>query len=233
MMDHSIENRVCLLDGCEVDITHRTARAKYCSQAHWQKVNRATPEGKAARKAYQKAYNATPAGKEKAKEKAKARAKTREFDTCQLDGCENSLEHKKSYAKHCCEAHKDKARHASPAGKAAEKAYRSTPEWKADRKVRKQQRRSQKAALPATFSAEDWRRCLEYWDHKCVYCGAEGALHQEHFIPLTKGGPYTPDNIVPACQHCNFSKHASDPGDWCTPEQFEMVTEYFKEIDFR
>jgi len=39
-------------------------------------------------------------------------------------------------------------------------------------------------------------------------------LHQDHYIPVTKNGGYTPDNILPACQSCNLSKWNSDPHDW-------------------
>jgi 5-methylcytosine-specific restriction endonuclease McrA len=39
-------------------------------------------------------------------------------------------------------------------------------------------------------------------------------LHQEHHIPVAKGGGYTPNNILPACQSCNLSKGSRDPVEW-------------------
>ena len=76
-----------------------------------------------------------------------------------------------------------------------------------------QRRRAHKRNLLATFTASDWTRCLEYWRHSCAYCGRpKGLWHtlaQDHWIPLAKGGTYTPDNILPACHGvdgCNNSK---------------------------
>jgi hypothetical protein len=84
-----------------------------------------------------------------------------------------------------------------------------------------QTRRARKSSLPATFTLKDWQRCLDYWNNSCAYCGRpRGLWHtmaQDHFIPLSRGGPYTPENIVPACsgiEGCNNSKNASDPHKW-------------------
>ena len=95
--------------------------------------------------------------------------------------------------------------------------------------VADQKRLAQKAAIPATFTLEDWDRCLEYFGG-CAYCGATDDLHQDHFIPFSKDGPYTPDNIVPACSRCNHSKNDSDPEDWCTPEQYDRVMYYLTSL---
>lgn len=52
-------------------------------------------------------------------------------------------------------------------------------------------------------------------DRKCEYCGASGIpLANDHIIPLVKGGPDVPDNIVLACQHCNSSKGDHDIFEW-------------------
>ncbi len=69
-------------------------------------------------------------------------------------------------------------------------------------------RRSRMADLPYTFTKQDWVAVLEFFDYACAYCGAEEhSLHREHLIPVAKGGPYTPGNIVPACKLCNSRKH--------------------------
>jgi 5-methylcytosine-specific restriction endonuclease McrA len=41
----------------------------------------------------------------------------------------------------------------------------------------------------------------------CVYCGAP-ASSIDHVRPLAAGGDETEDNLVPACDGCNRSKHA-------------------------
>ena len=66
--------------------------------------------------------------------------------------------------------------------------------------IRKRRREFRKRSLPATLTQVDWQAALEYFEWSCVYCGATGDLHQDHFIPLSKGGGYTIDNIVPSCK---------------------------------
>lgn len=41
----------------------------------------------------------------------------------------------------------------------------------------------------------------------CSYCGAPGPSHIDHIVPVSKGGPNTPDNLTAACVSCNSSKH--------------------------
>jgi hypothetical protein len=48
----------------------------------------------------------------------------------------------------------------------------------------------------------------------CAYCGAEGVLHWEHIIPVSRGGPDNIDNMVRACVPCNLTKGARDPYQW-------------------
>jgi hypothetical protein len=48
----------------------------------------------------------------------------------------------------------------------------------------------------------------------CFYCGSKGDLTNDHLIPLCKGGPDNPINIVPACKHCNSSKLDKDIFEW-------------------
>jgi 5-methylcytosine-specific restriction endonuclease McrA len=75
-------------------------------------------------------------------------------------------------------------------------------------------RRSSEANLPATFTEADWADVLDLFGHKCAYCGKDGKLHQDHFVPVTRGGGYELGNIVPACHSCNSRKNAKDPLAW-------------------
>lgn len=60
-----------------------------------------------------------------------------------------------------------------------------------------------------------WRRILDRFGYRCAYCGVtEVPLQQDHRIAFSKGGPTTEDNIVPACQPCNYQKGAADPAEW-------------------
>jgi len=94
-------------------------------------------------------------------------------------------------------------------------------------RARRHKREAQKRNLPATFTALDWKHAKRFFAINgvecCAYCGRPiGLWHtlaQDHFIPLSKGGAYTADNIIPACHGfdgCNNSKSNRDPVDWLT-----------------
>ena len=43
--------------------------------------------------------------------------------------------------------------------------------------------------------------------NQCRYCGDRyGPFHLDHVVPVSKGGPTTPENLVVACQQCNYLK---------------------------
>ena len=50
------------------------------------------------------------------------------------------------------------------------------------------------------------REVLRRDGHTCQYCGSTKDLTLDHVIPRSKGGPHTWDNVVAACQPCNYSK---------------------------
>lgn len=58
------------------------------------------------------------------------------------------------------------------------------------------------------LTAAQWqeRKC-EYSNH-CAYClkPITGSIAQEHMTPLSRGGPNTLSNVVPACVSCNSKK---------------------------
>jgi 5-methylcytosine-specific restriction endonuclease McrA len=85
--------------------------------------------------------------------------------------------------------------------------YRSHPEKEAAKDAK---RRARKAASPVNdFTAAQWLEIQAAYNHRCAYCGkrAKGHLTQDHLTPLSKGGPNTASNIVPACKSCNSRKH--------------------------
>lgn len=55
--------------------------------------------------------------------------------------------------------------------------------------------------------------------NKCAYCGSTEALHWEHIIPRSRGGPDIIDNQVQACQKCNLSKSDKDLFEWVGKEK--------------
>lgn len=78
--------------------------------------------------------------------------------------------------------------------------------------------RARKGKLNACFTPEQWGETKDFFQNQCAYCGKQRDLTQEHFIPVTKGGCYTINNIIPACQPCNSSKQNKDFESWY-PEQ--------------
>ena len=49
----------------------------------------------------------------------------------------------------------------------------------------------------------------------CAYCGMAGVAMQRDCVqPISRGGRYTLDNIVPACGPCNASKCNSEATSW-------------------
>lgn len=80
-------------------------------------------------------------------------------------------------------------------------------------------RRALKALLPYTLTVEDNRRANEYFGGVCPCCGNQtqslfAPMHLDHWVPLSKGGGTTPDNMVPLCSRCNLSKSNIMPHEW-------------------
>ena len=93
-------------------------------------------------------------------------------------------------------------------------------------------RRQRIAKLPYDFDQSDWIRAKEYFGCKCAYCGKQGALTKEHVVPVSKGGGFTADNIIPACQRCNYSKNNRDLEEWYTNQDCYQEERYIKVIEF-
>jgi hypothetical protein len=83
--------------------------------------------------------------------------------------------------------------------------------------------------LKNTLTVEEWECSLEYFNNSCAYCGMTEeenyknfgkALEQDHFIPLSKNGEYTKENIIPACRSCNASKCDNDFLEWYIEQGF-------------
>lgn len=85
--------------------------------------------------------------------------------------------------------------------------------------------RSRKNELPQTLTVEEWGICLNHFNDSCAYCGKhqselEHKIEQDHFIPVTKRGGYTVDNMIPACRSCNASKLNNDFETWYQSQPF-------------
>lgn len=99
-------------------------------------------------------------------------------------------------------------------------------------------RRVKLKKLKASFTVEEWLNALEFFDYKCAYCRDEHeTLEQDHVVPLSKGGNYTANNIIPACRRCNSSKNAKEMSRWFKQQLFydskneEYIIKYLKMFD--
>jgi len=92
---------------------------------------------------------------------------------------------------------------------------------------------ARKAKLPYTFAIEEWNLCKAYFENKCSYCGSYSEkLHQEHFVPVVKGGGYTKQNILPACQWCNTSKGQKKFFEWYYKQAFYSKEREKRVLDY-
>lgn len=93
-----------------------------------------------------------------------------------------------------------------------------TKKWKLEhreeRNIQWQQRYAKKKELEYTLTKEQWNYIKEYFNNECAYCGRKKKLTQDHFVPLTKAGEYSHNNIVPSCLSCNSSKSNKSFFEW-------------------
>jgi hypothetical protein len=70
-------------------------------------------------------------------------------------------------------------------------------------RAKTQRRITAMRALPATLTSAEWERSLAYFEHTCAVCGRKSdalyALAQDHWNPLSKGGGFCANNVLPLC----------------------------------
>jgi 5-methylcytosine-specific restriction endonuclease McrA len=71
-------------------------------------------------------------------------------------------------------------------------------------------RRALGAGAAGSFTAEEAARHAAELGGACFYCAGPHE-HDDHFIPISRGGTNELGNLVPACASCNTSKRNSDP----------------------
>ena len=60
----------------------------------------------------------------------------------------------------------------------------------------------------------EWAALQDAWGG-CAYCGAtDRALQRDCVLPVSRGGRYTLENVVPACRSCNTSKCNDEVTGW-------------------
>jgi 5-methylcytosine-specific restriction endonuclease McrA len=113
--------------------------------------------------------------------------------------------------------------------------------------IRTIQYRARRRKLPDSLTQEQVNFALGYWKGQCPYCGKQtnslfrGRYHLDHFIPLSKGGGTTAENILPVCAKCNQAKKAQDVFSfllslWCETtarKRLKAIEAYFEIVTSR
>ena len=83
------------------------------------------------------------------------------------------------------------------------------------RRARASRRRARRvAAADNDLTLDEWKSLLEAWG-ACAYCGAGAGPFQKDCVqPISRGGRYTFENVVPACGSCNASKSNDEVTGW-------------------
>lgn len=81
-------------------------------------------------------------------------------------------------------------------------------------KVAKGNVRAARRRAPGSVSAAEWKRILLFYGSRCATCRASAEVRPltvDHFVPLSRGGANTWDNVWPLCLPCNLSKQTKVP----------------------
>lgn len=116
-----------------------------------------------------------------------------------------------------------------------DKKYHQTQKGKITRAKSNFRRRASEDK--ASLNKEEWNKILDAFSHACAYClipfdDQVSPVTVDHFIPLFRGGATVATNIVPACLHCNSSKQAKMPQEWCSETQLSRVLGILATLSF-
>jgi 5-methylcytosine-specific restriction endonuclease McrA len=102
------------------------------------------------------------------------------------------------------------------------------------RRARAARRRKVRLArVDHDLSDAQWLALREAWGG-CAYCGAaDGALQRDCVLPISRGGRYTVDNVVPACRSCNASKCNSEVTGWLRRKRLDERAFLVRHLEVR
>jgi 5-methylcytosine-specific restriction endonuclease McrA len=100
------------------------------------------------------------------------------------------------------------------------------------RKARAARRRKRRMdRVEHDLSDAQWTALREAWGG-CAYCGVTDVpLQRDCVLPLSRGGRYTLDNIVPACRSCNTSKCNDEVTGWLRRKRLDERTFLLRHLE--
>jgi len=94
------------------------------------------------------------------------------------------------------------------------KKYSKTQSGIESRRLADRRKRALKiSTADGTITKKSLQELLKKQDNKCYHCESklDETKHLDHYIPLSKGGIHSMDNVVWSCPHCNLTKNATMP----------------------
>lgn len=102
--------------------------------------------------------------------------------------------------------------------------YSSATQSPATRARYAKRRQRRLARVDNDLTNAQWEALLDAWA-SCAYCQGVGpALQKDCIQPISRGGRYTLDNVVPACASCNASKHNDEVTGWLRRKKLDERT---------
>jgi len=69
--------------------------------------------------------------------------------------------------------------------------------------------RSRKYNAEGFHTDQEWKAILNLFGNKCIVCGSNAEMTEDHILPLSIGGSDDILNIQPLCKSCNSSKNVA------------------------
>ena len=83
------------------------------------------------------------------------------------------------------------------------------------------------------LTAAEWGALVAAWGG-CAYCGpTDRPLQRDCVLPISRGGRYTVENVVPACGSCNASKCNDEVTGWLRRRRLDERTFLVRHLEIR
>ncbi|WP_426185182.1 HNH endonuclease [Microbacterium sp. TWP3-1-2b2] len=80
------------------------------------------------------------------------------------------------------------------------------------------------ARVDNDLTPDQWASIRDAWGG-CAYCQVtDVAVQRDCILPISRGGRYTLENVVPACASCNASKHNGEVTAWLRRKKLDERT---------